>query len=71
MRKLKEWFINKLLPAWAKETVLEELKKERREKEKLQQENARLEMYIRGLEAGIRGQRRVVIYSGSDRRAEI
>lgn len=71
MRKLKEWFINKFLPAWAKETVLEELKKERREKEKLQQENARLEMYIRGLEAGIRGQRRVVIYSGSDRRAEI
>ena len=71
MRKLKEWFINKFLPVWAKETVLEELKKERREKEKLQQENARLEMYIRGLEAGIRGQRRVVIYSGSDRRAEI
>ena len=70
MRKLREWFINRFLPAWAKETILEELKKERREKEKLQQENARLEEYIRGMELGVRAQRRIVIYSGSDRRVE-
>ena len=68
---MKKWLVENFLPMWAKETVLEELKKERREKEKLQQENARLEIYIRGLETGIRAQRRVVIYSGSDRRAEI
>lgn len=70
MRKLREWFINRFLPAWAKETILEELKKERREKEKLQQENARLEEFIRGMELGVRAQRRIVIYSGGDRRVE-
>ena len=70
MRKLKEWLIKSFLPTWAKETVLEELKKERREKEKLQQKNERLEAYIQGLEAGIRAQRRIAIYPGGDRRAE-
>ena len=70
MRKLKEWLIKSFLPVWAKETVLEELKKERQKNEILQQEKARLEAYIRGLEAGVRAQRRIVIYPGSERRAE-
>lgn len=70
MKNLKEWFVNRFLPAWAKETVLEDLKKERRENEKLQQEVDRLEAYIRGLESGIRAQRRIVIYSGGERRGE-
>lgn len=70
MRKLKEWFINRFLPVWAKETVLEELKKERSENKKLQQEVDRLEAYIRGLETGIRAQRRIAIYPGSERRTE-
>ena len=70
MRKLKEWLINKFLPTWAKETVWEDLKKAQREAENLRKENDRLEAYIRGLESGIKSQRRIVIYSGGERRNE-
>ena len=44
---MKNWLVNKYLPMWAKETVLQE-------NQALQQEVERLDAYARGLRTGLR-----------------
>ena len=51
---MKKWFIDRFLPMWAKETVLQDNRTLYRKVKALQQENARLTAYIRGLEKGLR-----------------
>ena len=64
MTKIKQWLINRFLPAWAKETLLKEYEKLLREnaalKAKIKEQNA----YIDGLESGIKSQRRIIINTG-------
>ena len=51
---MKKWLWERFLPMWAKETLLQENRRLFREKAALEQENARLRSYIRGLRLGLR-----------------
>lgn len=46
---MKKWFLMRFLPMWAKETVLKDNRRLVRQLRKLQQENAQLQCYIRGI----------------------
>ena len=64
MKKIKRWFIDRLLPKWAKETVLTELQHAYDLIDKQEKEIENLKAYIEGLKAGTRSQRKIVIYNG-------
>lgn len=64
MKKIKNWFYNRFLPMWAKESVFREYKNTQLENEELRRKVAELEAYINGLHAGMRNQRRIVINTG-------
>lgn len=64
MKKLKNWFFNRFLPMWAKESVLKDLRKTQAENEELRNKIAELEAYIHGLHAGMKSMRRVVVNAG-------
>ncbi len=61
MKKIKLWIINRVLPVWARQELLNEnerlLRKVAAQELKLKEQAA----YIDGLEAGIRSQRKIVI----------
>lgn len=59
MDKIRDWFLNKFLPAWAKESVCIENQMLRQQLADKQQELERLQAYADGLEYALR--RRVVI----------
>lgn len=61
IRKIKEWFYDRFLPLWAKETLLADLAHVRRENEKLLLQLAEKDAYIAGIQAGMKYQRRIVI----------
>ncbi len=56
---MKKWFIDRFLPMWARQTVLIDNRRLARKVKQLQQENEVLAAYARGLEAGLRGLRRI------------
>lgn len=64
IEKIKNWFFNRFLPMWAKETILRDYKNIQLENEELRKKVAELESYIAGLQAGIKSLRRVVINTG-------
>ena len=64
LRKLKKWLVERFLPMWAKETILEDNKKLLDEIAKLRRQLDKKDAYIEGLEAGMRAQRRIVINNG-------
>lgn len=64
MKKVKQWFINRFLPAWAKETLLKDYEKLLRENTMLKAKVKEQDAYIDGLEAGIKSQRRIIINTG-------
>ena len=64
MKRIKEWFLNRFLPMWAKETVLVDNKHLQRQVAALEQKLRQKEAYIAGIETGMRAQRRVVIHNG-------
>lgn len=64
MKKIKNWFYNRFLPMWAKESIFREYKNTQLENEELRKKVAELEAYINGLHAGLRNQRRIVINTG-------
>lgn len=51
---MKQWFLEYFLPMWAKETVLRENRRLRRENRILQEKNAQQRSYIQGLHRGLR-----------------
>lgn len=65
MKKIKEWIINRFLPMWAKETVLADNRRLKREVERLEAENDRLKAYVDGMNAGVRSIRRITINAGT------
>jgi len=61
IRKIKQWFYDRFLPLWAKETLLAELVRVKRENEKLLFQLAEKEAHIEGLLVGMKHQRRIII----------
>ena len=61
MRKFKDWLVGKFLPAYAKQTLLEENARLAVEISELKATVAELNAYIDGMETGIRAQRKIVI----------
>lgn len=61
MKKIKHWLITRVLPVWAKETLLRENERLTEENRELKARINQLLSYIDGLEAGMKSQRRVVI----------
>ena len=68
MKKIRSWLIDKFLPAWAKDSVLEENMRLQSEIVRLQATIAERDAYIDGLERGIRSQRRIIINTGGDQK---
>lgn len=64
---MKKWLIDRFLPMWAKETVLSENRRLKRELRLAEQEKKEMQAYIQGLENGIRAGKRIIIRSGGDR----
>ena len=54
---MKKWFLERFLPRWAKETVFQDNRRLIRRVRQLEQENDRLNAYIRGVEKGLRKSR--------------
>ena len=63
---MKKWLINNFLPMWAKETVLDDNKRMRKEIFDLRQENRELKAYIQGVTAGQRAVKQIRIYNGGE-----
>lgn len=61
---MKKWLIDSFLPMWAKETVLSDNRRLKRELRTVQQENENLRAYIRGVETGIRAGKRITVQTG-------
>ena len=61
VKKIKRWLIERILPVWARESLLAEIEDLKRQNTELRHELALRNEYISGLEAGIRAQRRIVI----------
>lgn len=61
MCKVKRWFLNKFLPAWCKDELLETNARLLEKVETQGREIDRLSAYINGLETAMRYQRRVTV----------
>ena len=55
---MKKFLVERLLPMWAKETVLRENRRLKGQNRLLRQENENLHAYIRGVQAGLRTARK-------------
>lgn len=66
MTKFKSWLVREFLPAYAKQTLLEENERLKAETLELKATIAEQSAYIDGLQAGIRAQRRIVINTGGE-----
>lgn len=64
IKKIKRWLIERILPVWAREQLLAEIRRLEEKNRQLRQENIQLGAYIDGLETGIKSQRRIIINAG-------
>lgn len=64
MKKLREYLINRFLPAWCREELLEENKKLRQKVERQAAEIDRLNAYIDGVADALRRQPRIIVNGG-------
>lgn len=64
---MKKWLIDGFLPMWAKETVLSDNRRLKRQVRLLEAENEKMKAYIQGLENGIRAGKRITIHNGEAR----
>lgn len=64
MKKLREYLINRFLPAWFREELLEENKKLRQKVERQAAEIDRLNAYIDGVTDALRRQPRIIVNGG-------
>lgn len=68
IRKFKQWLIERILPVWARKELLDEIQRLIKENEDLRHKIALQDEYISGLESGMRAQRRIVIYTGGEKK---
>ena len=61
IKRFKRWLIERILPVWAREELLDQIAKLEKENEELRHELALRNEYVNGLECGVRSQRRIVI----------
>ena len=61
LKRIKEWFLNRFLPMWAKETVLADNRRLNRLVAELENELAQKTAYINGMTAGVKVLRRITI----------
>ena len=66
MKRFKTWLMEHFLPAWAKETVLEENRQLRAEVAELREQLAQKEAFIAGFTAGTKALRRITIHTGAE-----
>jgi len=64
MRKFKAWLLNRFLPAYCKDALLEENARLLAANAAQKQEIERLTAYINGMEAAIRTRTRIIINNG-------
>ena len=64
MKKIKRWLIERILPVWAREQLLSEIRRLEEANSALRKQIVALEAYTEGLEAGIKSQRRIIINTG-------
>lgn len=55
---MKKWLVNRYLPMWAKQTVLQENKQLKRENARLEGEVKEMTAYIAGIHNGLRAKGR-------------
>ena len=67
LKRIKEWFLNRFLPMWAKETVLADNRRLQNEVAALKEELERKDAYINGMTVGMKGLRRIVINTTTPR----
>ncbi len=65
IRKIKQWFFDRFLPMWAKETLLAECRRLQKECDDLQKQLAVKNAYIAGMDYGTRALRRIIINNHS------
>lgn len=68
LTRIKDWFLNRFLPMWAKETLLQDNRNLQNEVAALREKLARKEAYISGMEAGIKSQRRIIINTTEEKK---
>lgn len=61
MNKIKQWFLYKYLPAYCKESLMEENAQLRKKVQELTAENRALEAYIKGMQRGLRAVKKIQI----------
>lgn len=66
MKKLRKYLINRFLPAWCREELLEENRQLRERVDRQAGEIARLKAYIGGMTDALRRQPRIIV-NGGDR----
>ena len=68
LKRIKEWFLNRFLPMWAKETVLADNRQLQRQVAELQNELDQKTAYINGMTAGVKSLRRIVINTTEEKK---
>ena len=68
MKRIKNWFWNRFLPMWAKESLLADYRRLERAFDEQTVELERNASYIAGLEAALRHQRKIVIHTGEGKK---
>lgn len=64
MRRIREWLLERFLPAWAKDSVYRENEILREKLAERDREIRKLNAYIEGMETALRATRRIVIQNG-------
>ena len=64
MRRSKRWLIDRVLPVWAREELLRQIRELEKENERLRNVVALKQEYIDGLKWGVRAQRKAVVEEG-------
>ena len=68
IRRIKHWLYTRFLSVWLKETLLADNRALQKRVEDLQAELGQQNAYIKGLEDGIRAQRRIIINTGGEKK---
>lgn len=68
IKKIKHWLYTRFLAVWLKETLLADNRELQRQVDDLKAKLAQQNAYIKGLEDGIRAQRRIVINTGGEKK---